>query len=114
MSGCKNYPADTVDIYGNVWPTVGENIRNGILGKIKAAKISINRGEVTSKELKIGDIFEYYFELKNVKGIFLFVDKVYGNNVSFRFTYSRDKTYINSVSALNDIETDLTLLYKDN
>ena len=28
MSDCKIYPADTVDIYGNAWPTIGENIRS--------------------------------------------------------------------------------------
>lgn len=28
MSDCEIYPADTVDIYGNVWTTVGEDIRN--------------------------------------------------------------------------------------
>ena len=33
MSDCKIYPADTVDIYGNVWVSVGENIRNGMFGE---------------------------------------------------------------------------------
>ena len=42
MSDCKAYPADTVDIYGNVWQTVGENIRNGIFGEnVKVGYVNI-------------------------------------------------------------------------
>ena len=47
MSDCKIYPADTVDIYGNVWPSVGENIRNGIFGEnVKVGYVNINKGAV--------------------------------------------------------------------
>ena len=53
MSDCKIYPADTVDVYGNVWPTIGENIRNGSkeIPNLKdivfpSEKINIDGGEL--------------------------------------------------------------------
>ena len=50
MSDCKNYPADTVDVYGNVWPTVGENIRNGIVGEnVKVGYVNINNVDTDIK-----------------------------------------------------------------
>lgn len=47
MSDCKIYPANTVDVTGYSWPTVGENIRNGGFPKeIKSVDIVINNGSV--------------------------------------------------------------------
>ena len=61
MSDCKTYPADTVDIYGNAWPTVGENIRNGIFGKLKEGKIKINKKNITSSDT-VADLTVLYTE----------------------------------------------------
>lgn len=112
MSDCKIYPADTVDIYGNVWPTVGENIRNGMFGKLKVAKININGGNINSSELKISNIEEFGFTIDK-KGIFIFVDEVESGPVSLRIVYYKSECRIMATYTLQDIIADVTMLYME-
>ena len=84
MSDCKTYPADTVDIFGNAWPTIGENIRNGLFGKLKIGKIKIDGKNITSNEIEISGITDTSFII-NKKGVLIFVDKVYEGRISPRF-----------------------------
>ena len=112
MSDCKIYPADTVDIYGNVWPTLGENIRNGIFGKLKEGKIKINKKNITSSDFEISNIEDLKFVI-NKKAILVLVDKVYESSVSIRITYFQKNCAINFNHTLNDIVADLTVLYTE-
>lgn len=72
MSDCKIYPADTVDVAGNVWPTVGENIRNGGFPKeIKSIDIVIENGVVVNAPSFVMDsIKDNYVALLNRTVIF--------------------------------------------
>ena len=84
MSDCKIYPADTVDIYGNVWPTVGENIRNGLFGEnVKWSYININKGKVTSKDFIISKINDNDFRITNIKCFFIFPESIEEGSVRF-------------------------------
>lgn len=112
MSDCKIYPADTVDIYGNVCPTVGENIRNGMFGKLKAAKIKIDGKNITSNDLEIVAIYDSVFRLnKNV--FFVFIDKLYKGALSIRKEYSPEYCDIFTTYLLENIKADITVLYKE-
>ena len=87
MSDCKIYPADTVDYNGKEWPTVGENIRNGIFGfKIKRGFIKITGGKVTSTDFLISRILEKEFHINKI-GILIFPILNTANYVSFSCTY---------------------------
>ena len=110
MSDCKIYPADTVDIYGNVWPTLGENIRNGILGKLKAAKIKIDGKNITSNDLEISSIENYSFRISK-KGIIALVDKVYKGVFYLNISYSQTSSFVVSSSPIADIKADILVLY---
>ena len=112
MSDCKIYPADTVDIYGKVWPTVGENIRNGLFGKLKEAKININGKNITSSDLKISNIDDYGFRI-NKKGVLVLINKVTTGTVYLRITYN--PTYCNVISdtLLTSIKADISILYTE-
>ena len=112
MSDSTIYPADTVDIYGNVWPTVGENIRNGIFGKLKWGKIKINKKNITSSDFKISNIEDAKFVI-NKKAILVFVDKVYESSVSIRIVYFQKNCAITFSHTLTDTVADLTVLYNE-
>ena len=112
MSDCKTYPADTVDIYGNVWPSVGENIRNGIFGKLKVAKIKIDGTNITSSDLEISNIEEHDFII-NKKGIFIIVDKVYKRIGRIWISYFEDFSLISTGYKLKDVKADISVLYTE-
>ena len=112
MSDCKVYPADTVDIYGNVWPTVGENIRNGIFGKLKVAKIKIDGKNITSSDLKVSSIQEKDFTIDK-KAIFIIVDKVYRPIGNIRIFYFDRFSVISSNYNLQDVKADISVLYTE-
>ena len=112
MSDCKVYPADTVDIYGNVWPTVGENIRNGIFGKLKVAKIKIDGKNITSSDLKVSSIQELDFTIDK-KAIFIIVDKVYRPIGNIRIFYFERLSVISSTYKLQDVKADISVLYTE-
>lgn len=112
MSDCKNYPADTVDIYGNVWPTVGENIRNGMFGKVKAAKIKIDGKNITSNDLEIVAIYDSIFRLnKNV--LFVCIDRMYKGALSIRTEHDPEYCDINTTYLLENIKADITVFYTE-
>lgn len=112
MSDCKIYPADTVDIYGNAWETVGENIRNGIFGKVKAAKIKIDGKNITSNDLEIVAIYDSIFRLnKNV--VFVFINRMYKGALSIRVEHDPAYSDINTTYLLEDIKADMTVLYTE-
>ena len=112
MSDSTIYPADTVDVYGNVWPTVGENIRNGLFGKLKAGKININGKNITSRDFKISDIQNQNFTI-NKKGVLIFIDKVYSGLFFLRFSYSSNFCMIVSTSSFENIQADISILYTE-
>ena len=112
MSDCKIYPADTVDIYGNVWPTVGENIRNGIFGKLKVAKIKIDGTNITSSDLKVSSIQEKDFVIDK-KAIFIIVDKVYMPIGNIRIFYFERFSLISTSYKLQDVKADISVLYTE-
>lgn len=112
MSDCKIYPADTVDIYGNVWQTVGENIRNGVFGQVKAAKIKINGKNITSNDLEIVSIYDSIFRL-NKKVVLIFIDKLYKGALSIRTEYSPGYCDINTTYLLENLKADITVLYTE-
>lgn len=114
MSDCKIYPADTVDIYGNVWPTVGENIRNGMFGvELKQGVIDLNNGIVTSQDFDISKIEESRFII-NKKAFFVYPISCSGDVLSFRTSFNRlGETYIISFVSLKNVIGKIAVLYTE-
>lgn len=112
MSDCKIYPADTVDIYGNVWPTVGENIRNGMFGKLKVAKIKIDGKNITSSDIQITTTTDTYFRI-NEHAIFTFIDKVYLGTAIFQIGFDKHSCMIRSIYNIESIKADISIMYTE-
>ena len=114
MSDCKTYPADKVDVYGNVWPTVGENIRNGLFGmKVKRGFIEIEKGNITSKEFKITHISEKQFFIDK-KIIILFPILLKSGYSVFSYTLATlDRSVVMSSGILKDISFTLEVIYQE-
>ena len=112
MSDCKIYPADTVDIYGNVWPTVGENIRNGLFGfKVNRGFIKINNNEVTSTDFLVYKILEKEFHIDKI-AILTFPVLNTGSYVNFSLRVSpNDSTAFVSSNPLNKLNCTLEVIY---
>lgn len=114
MSDCKIYPADTVDIYGNVWPTVGENIRNGMFGEnVKCSYININKGKVTSKDFIISQINDNDFRIENIKRFFIFPESIEEGSLRFNVSDEKSSVFIHSVASLNTIIATIKIIYKE-
>ena len=114
MSDCKIYPADTVDIYGNVWPTVGENIRNGIFGEnVKVGYVNIDNGNITSTDFTISTVSRDYFVIEDVTAILVFTEIITGGvlNITFENLVYFCKIH-NNPDFTNTVAT-LKIIYKD-
>lgn len=114
MSDCKIYPADTVDIYGNAWPTVGENIRNGIFGEnVKVGYVNIDNGNVTSTDFNISTVSQAYFVIENVTAILVFTESITLGTLNITFENLAYFCKIqNNPNFTNTVAT-LKIIYKD-
>ena len=117
MCDCKIYPADTVDIYGNVWPTVGENIRNTWLSlfgeNVKVGYVNIDKGKITSKDFNIASVSTNNFTLLKINCLLVFTESIKTGGINISFTNSIiSTTFQNSIDFTNVIAT-IKLIYKD-
>lgn len=114
MSDCKIYPADTVDIYGNVWETVGENIRNGMFGEnVKVGYVNIDRGKVTSNDFNISTVSPEYFVLESVTAILVFTEIITGGVLNTTFENLAYFCKIYNKPNLSNTAATLKIIYKD-
>ena len=114
MSDCKIYPADTVDIYGNVYPTVGENIRNGMFGEnVKVGYVNINNGIVTSPNFIISDTYTSSFKINNIGVFSAFPENIENGNLNISIENSNNFAIIRNTQALNTIVASIKIIYKE-
>lgn len=115
MSDCKIYPADTVDIYGDVWPTVGENIRNGLFGEnVKVGYVNINKGKVTSTDFIINDIYSSNFRIENINCFLVFTESISTKQgITISFANLPKLSIIYTGAMLSDIIATIKIIYKD-
>lgn len=114
MSDCKIYPADTVDIYGNVWETVGENIRNGMFGEnVKCGYVNINKGNITSTDFTITDILTNSFKINNVNVFLVFPENIISGVVNTTIANSTKFSTIRNNQDLNGVDATIKIIYKE-
>ena len=114
MSDCKTYPADTVDIYGNVWQTVGENIRNGLFGEnVKVGYVNIDEGKITSNDFNISTVSRDYFVIENVTAIFVFTEIITGGTLNITFENLPYFCKIHNNPDFSITTATLKIIYKD-
>ena len=114
MSDCKIYPADTVDIYGNVWPSVGENIRNGIFGEnVKVGYVNINNGNVASPNFIISNTYTSSFKIENIRVFSAFPENIENGNLNISIENSNKFVIIRNAQALNTIVASIKIIYKE-
>ena len=114
MSDCKAYPADTVDIYGNVWTTVGENIRNGIFGEnVKVGYVNINNGNVTSPNFIISNTYTSSFKIENIRVFSVFPENIENGNLNISIENSNKFVVIRNAQALNTVSASIKIIYKE-
>ena len=114
MSDCKIYQADTVDIYGNVWPTVGENIRNGIFGEnVKVGYVNIDNGKITSNDFNISTVSRDYFVIEAVTAILVFTKIITGGVLNITFENSAYFCKIHNNPDFSNTAAILKIIYKD-
>ena len=114
MSDCKIYPADTVDVYGNVWPTVGENIRNGIFGEnVKVGYVNINKGNVTSTDFIISKTYDFIFKIKKANCMLIIPLNITRGGVTFSIFNSSVDVSIQSGTNFNNFDGTFKIIYKD-
>ena len=114
MSDCKIYPADTVDIYGNVWPTVGENIRNGMFGEnVKVGYVNIDEGKITSNDFNISTVSQDYFVIENVTAILVFTEIITRGVLNITFENSAYFCKIHNNQNFSITVATLKIIYKD-
>ena len=114
MSDCKVYPADTVDIYGNVWATVGENIRNGIFGEnVKVGYVNIDRGKITSNDFNISTVSPGYFVIEDVTAILVFTESITGGVLNITFENLAYFCKIHNNPDFSNTVAILKIIYKD-
>ena len=114
MSDCKIYPADTVDIYGNVWPTVGENIRNGMFGEnVKVGYVNIDNGNVTSPNFIISNTYTSSFKIENIRAFSAFPENIENGNLNISIENSNKFVIIRNAQALNTIVASIKIIYKE-
>ena len=114
MSDCKTYQADTVDIYGNVWPTVGENIRNGMFGEnVKVGYVNIDRGKITSNDFNISSVSNDYFVIEDVTAILVFPKIISGGVLNITFENLAYFCKIHNNPDFSNTAAILKIIYKD-
>ncbi len=114
MSDCKIYPADTVDIYGNVWETVGENIRNGMFGEnVKCGYVNINKGNITSTDFTITDILPSSFRINNVNAFLVFKEIVKLGGVNVTIANLNNYTMIRNTQDFKGVIATIKIIYKE-
>ena len=114
MSDCKIYPADTVDIYGNVWPTVGENIRNGMFGEnVKIGYVNIDRGNVTSKDFTIDNTTSNGFKVNNANVFLAFPVTISIGGLNVSFANSKNFATIRNTQDFSEVIATIKIIYKD-
>lgn len=114
MSDCKIYPADTVDIYGNVWETVGENIRNGVFGEnVKVGYVNIDYGKITSNDFNISTVSPNYFVIEDVTTILVFTESIRGGVLNITFENLAYFSKIHNNPDFNNTLATLKIIYKD-
>ena len=114
MSDCKSYPADTVDIYGNVWSTVGENIRNGMFGEnVKVGYVNIDNGKITSNDFNISTVSQDYFVIEDVTAILVFTEIITGGVLNITFENLAYFCKIHNNPNFSTTRATLKIIYKD-
>ena len=114
MSDCKIYPADTVDIYGNVWSTVGENIRNGMFGEnVKVGYVNIDNGKITSNDFNISTVSPGYFVIEDATAILVFTETITGGVLNITFENSAYFCKIQNNPNFSNTVATLKIIYKD-
>lgn len=114
MSDCKVYPADTVDIYGNVWSTVGENIRNGMFGEnVKVGYVNIDMGNITSNDFNISTVSRDYFVIENVTAILVFTKIITEGVLNITFENLAYFCKIHNNPDFSNTTATLKIIYKD-
>ena len=114
MSDCKVYSADTVDIYGNVWSTVGENIRNGMFGEnVKVGYVNIDRGKITSNDFNISSVSQDYFVIEDVTAILVFTETITGGVLNITFENLAYFCKIHNNPNFSNTAAILKIIYKD-
>ena len=113
MSDCKIYPADTVDAAGKAWPTVGENIRNGLFGaEVKKGVINIDGQNTASQELTI-NIVNNGISVKE-KVLLLYPISCSSGYLSFRISLTSKETILVPSVDINTIKGKIGVLYTEN
>ena len=114
MSDCKIYPADTIDIYGNAWPTVGENIRNGMFGEnVKAGYVNIDKGNITSTDFKINNTSSSSFYIYNTRVFFIISENVEAGGVNISFANFYNGTTIHNTQDFSKVVASIRIIYKE-
>ena len=114
MSDCKIYPADTVDIYGNVWQTVGENIRNGIFGEnVKVGHVHINKGNITSPDLNIAGVSTNNFTILKIRCLLVFTESIETGGINISFNNSIIATTFQNSSDFTNVIATIKVIYKE-
>lgn len=114
MSDCKIYPADTIDIYGNVWETVGENIRNGMFGEnVKSGYVYINEGNITSTDFTITNKQSNSFKINNVNSFFVFPVSIESGGINTTIENAKNFVTIRNSQNLNDVIATIKIIYKE-
>ena len=114
MSDCKIYPADTVDIYGNVWPSVGENIRNGMFGEnVKVGYVNINNGEVTSPNFIISNTYTSSFKIENIRVFSAFPENIENGNLNISIENSNNFAVIRNAQKIDTLVASIKIIYKE-
>lgn len=114
MSDCKIYPADTVDIYGNAWQTVGENIRNGMFGKnVKTGYVNIDNGNINSTDFTISSSSENSFTLINVNCLLVFTESVEQGALDISFLNTNAFSVIRTSTNYTNTLATIKIIYKE-
>lgn len=117
MSDCKIYPADTVDVTGYAWLTLGENIRNGGFPgrEIKSIDLVIENSAVVNPpsfledKIKSGKI--YFIKKTIIIATLLIVTK--GVIKISAYGKDTDDSYID-IYVSNDCIATIRFFYYDN
>lgn len=114
MSDCKIYPADTVDIYGKAWDTVGENIRNGMFGEnVKVGYVNIDNGKITSNDFNISTVSRDYFVIEDVTALLVFTEIIRGGVLNITFENLVYFSKIHNNPDFSNTRATLKIIYKD-